>query len=851
MSKANVLVVEDEGIIAWNIETILTRFEYNVVGVAASGIEAIAKVAETNPDLVLMDIRLQGDMDGIEAAEQIRVRFNIPIIYLTAHANDNIIERAKATQPFGYIIKPFQEKELNATIELALYKFKLDQDLQVEKDWFSKVLKNMGDSVIVTDEKGTVTFMNPFAEALTGWERNEAFGKDVREVLQLRNLHATGEQENPILKVIEHGAIVRLADQWILRSRQGTETPISDSAAPIRDEAGNITGVVAIFQDITERKRTERLLQQQADRERLIGLIAQRVRQSLDLREILQTTVTQVQLFLQTDRVIIYRFDPDWGGVVVVESINSHYESLLGRRLLDACFAREFVERYRHGRIQVTDDIHAAGLTDCHIEFLERLQVKANLVVPVLQGDELWGLLIAHHCQASRQWQRFDIELLQQLAIQVGIAIQQSELYQQVQFLNAELKHQVQEQTAQLRQALDFEAMLKRITDSIRDSLDENQILQTVVEELTIVLGVYGCDAAIYDINLQTATIQYEYTTPAIPAIQGVVVQFEDFSEGYGQLLAGQCFQFCERIPGLRGAVAVLACPILDDQGVIGDLWLFKRRDAAFTPLETQLVEHVANQCSITIRQARLYQAAQAQVVELERLNQMKDDFLATVSHELRTPMSNMLMAIQMLDIALQREGLLNPEISQVTQYLKILREEGKREVNLINDLLDLQRLNTEGITFTPITVRLQNWLPQLIQPFESRFQNQQQRLDVDIPADLPTIITDLASLERIVTELLNNACKYTAAGEQIQLLARVDSGELHLSVSNTGIEIPPAELARIFDKFYRIPNENPWKYGGTGLGLTLVKRLIECLNGTIHVESQNNRTTFFIRLPL
>lgn len=851
MPKANVLVVEDEGIIAWNIENILTRFGYSVVGVAASGTEAIEKVGETNPDVVLMDIRLQGEMDGIEAAEQIHVRFNVPVIYLTAHANDHIIERAKATQPFGYIIKPFQEKELNATIELALYKFRIERDLQTEKDWFSKVLKNMGDSVIVTDEKGTVTFMNPFAEALTGWERDEAFGKDVREVLKLEHTEATDNQENPILRAIERGTIVRLADQWILRSKQGMETPISDSAAPIRDENGNITGVVAIFQDITERKHAEKIIQQQIERERLIGLITQRIRQSLDVREVLYTTVTQVQQFLQTDRVLVYRFEPDWSGIVVVESIEPGWTSLLAKRLLDPCFAQHCVELYRQGRVQVTDDIHAAGLRDCHIKFLEGLQVRANLVVPILQGEQLWGLLVAHHCRGPRRWQRFDVELLQQLAAQVGIAIQQSELHQQVQFLNAELERQVQEQTAQLRQALNFDAMLKRITDSIRDSLDENQVLQRVVQELTIVLGIYGCDAAMYDANSKTATIRYEYTTPAIPAAQGRIVQFEDFLEGYKQLLTGQYFQFCERVPSLHGSVTTLACPILDDQGVLGDLWLFKRRQETFTELETELVQHVANQCAITIRQARLYQAAQTQVVELERLNQLKDDFLNTVSHELRTPMSNMMMAIQMLDIMMQREGPLNAENHQIAKYLGILREEGKREVNLINDLLDLQRLSTEVIPLTPSTILLQDWISQLIKPFESRLQHQQQTLAVDIPIDLPPITTDLPSLERILTELLNNACKYTSGGERIALIARAVDGELQLKVSNTGVEIASTELSRIFDKFYRIPNHDPWKHAGTGLGLALVKKLVESLGGTIQATSGENQTTFFVRLPL
>ncbi|HEY9696262.1 MAG TPA: GAF domain-containing protein [Trichocoleus sp.] len=849
MTKAKILVVEDEGIIVWNIRNALKRFGYRVVGVAASGAEALQKVAETKPDLVLMDIRLQGGMDGIEAAEQIRLQFNIPVVYLTAHANDNIIGRAKATEPFGYIIKPFQEKELNATIELALYKFKIEKNLHTEREWFSKVLKSMGDSVVVTDDKGTITFMNPYAETLTGWEKKDALGKSVSEVLPLVNTSAAETEENPIIKAIEQGVVVRLADQWILRTKDGEEMPISDSAAPIRDKDGNITGVVAIFQDITERKRAEEALRKQAEREQLIGLITQRIRQSLNLRDILYTTVIQVQQFLQTDRVLVYRFEPDWSGIVAVESVNPQWTSLLGRRLLDPCFAQGFVELYRQGRIQVTNDIYNEGLAQCHIELLEQFQARANLVVPILQGDQLWGLLVAHECQAPRQWQRLDVSLLQQLAAQLAIAIQQSELYEQVRSLNADLEGQVRQRTAQLQRSLTFEATLKRITDRVRDSLDQNQILQAAVEELSQALTVDGCDAALYDLKEMTSTITYECVTGVSPA-QGTTICMTNFEEEYNQLLQGQYFQFCQRPPGQRGALVILACPISDNDGVIGDLWLFKQQDYTFDELEIRLVEQVANQCAIAIRQARLYQKAQLQVTELAKLNQLKDDFLSTVSHELRTPVANIHLSLQMLDIIMQREGVLNPQSEQASRYFQILKNECRREIDLINDLLTLQEVdvNTEPLRLS--TIALQDWILHIIEPFEVTSQNQNQILNINIAPDLPPFTTDISRLSRILTELLNNACKFAPEGAQITVNTRAIDEGLELSVSNSDSEIPPEELTKIFDKFYRVPNHDPWKTGGTGMGLTIIKKLVESLSGSIVVESKAGLTTFTLLLP-
>ncbi|MBV8885444.1 MAG: PAS domain S-box protein, partial [Chroococcidiopsidaceae cyanobacterium CP_BM_RX_35] len=175
---------------------------------------------------------------------------------------------------------------------------------------------------------------------------------------------------------------------------------------------------------------TEVALRQQIERERLVVEIAQRIRKSLNLDEILQTTGSEVRQFLQVDRVFIYRFEPDWGGTVVVESVGSGWQPILGSSLKDPTFAEAYIQPYKQGRIQATADIYAGGLTPCYIDFLAQFQVRATLVVPILQGEELWGLLVANHCLTPRQWQQLEIDLLKQLATQVAIAIQQSELYQ-------------------------------------------------------------------------------------------------------------------------------------------------------------------------------------------------------------------------------------------------------------------------------------------------------------------------------------------------------------------------------------------------------------------------------------
>lgn len=624
--------------------------------------------------------------------------------------------------------------------------------------------------------------------------------------------------------------------------------------------------------EIAHRRQTEIALHQQAKREQLLNQVAQRIRQSLNLDEILNTTVAEVRNLLGTDRVIIYRFEPDWKGCVVVESVAAGWSSILGKEIIDPCFIETYVLQYKQGRIRATSDIYAAGLTPCYIEMLAPFQVRANLVVPILQGEHLWGLLIAHHCRSARSWRTDEVELLTQLATQVAIAIQQSELFGQVQQINTLLEEQVQERTNQLQKALTFEGMLRRITERMRDSLDEQQILQTAVQEIAQGLDVFSCDTGMYDLEQQISTISCEYIRAHIPPAAGTVYHMEDLPEIYTHLLQGHSVQFCPTaFPRLRPALGhftIFACPLIDDQGVVGDMWLYRDGAACFDTPETELVQQVSNQCAIAIRQARLYQAAQAQVEELEKLNCLKDDFLSTVSHELRTPMSNIKMAIQMLEIVLDQAGMLTAEDKNKShgalRYFKILQDECQREIGLINDLLDLTRLDagTEPLLLSTIDPRI--WIASIIEPFIERAQNQQQQLQIDLPITLPTLSTDLSCLERILTELLNNACKYTPAGEVIALAVALKTASLdptvssrsalshfEIEVSNSGIELATDQVDRLFDKFYRVPNNDPWKHGGTGLGLALVQKLADHLGGEIRASYAAKRLSFVLKLPV
>ena len=433
-------------------------------------------------------------------------------------------------------------------------------------------------------------------------------------------------------------------------------------------------------------------IQEQLERDCLLAKIALRIHQSLNLNEIINAAVTEVQQFLKADRVVLFQVKSSTVTKIVAESVDGNCYSWMSNQASFGYLMSNL--KVKKNKSYAVDDIAQTDLPVEQVTSLKEKQVKAFLIVPICQDGQVWGIMCTQEYSGIREWQPSEIDLLQQLATQLAIAIQQAQLYQQVQTLNTDLERQVQERTSELEQ----------------------------------------------------------------------------------------------------------------------------------------------------------------KVKELEQLNILKDDFLSTVSHELRTPLSNMKMAIHMLKVF--------PVPEKVQQYLKILDTECKREIELISDLLDLQRLEAGQESIALETINLNTLLPTILEPFKSRAKERQQILNSKYPKQLPSIYSNNNSLGRILAELLNNAYKYTQDGGEIMFLVeKKDKKSSKKSLSETPSyikfivsnpsEIPESEIPKIFNKFYRVPNADPWKQGGTGLGLALVKKLVEQLNGNMIASSSNGWTTFTVELPM
>lgn len=250
MSKARVLIVEDENLVARDLHNMVRLLGYEVTGVVQTGEEVVASINRVRPDLVLMDIVLKGNLDGISVAAVTWEEYGIPVVYITSFADDLTFERAKLTEPFGYLIKPFEERELELTIETALYKARMQLLLREKEQWLSTILRSIGDGIIVLNSEGLISFINPVAQRITSWEEKEALGQKFEQVFCLKNQHGPVSSFEPFS-----------LQEAVLISKNGMEIPIEQTIAPLPADREDNPGRVIVFRDITSRKKVERELQ--------------------------------------------------------------------------------------------------------------------------------------------------------------------------------------------------------------------------------------------------------------------------------------------------------------------------------------------------------------------------------------------------------------------------------------------------------------------------------------------------------------------------------------------------------------------------------------------------------------
>ena len=556
--------------------------------------------------------------------------------------------------------------------------------------------------------------------------------------------------------------------------------------------------------ELAERQRQEAVLRQQVERERLVMEIAQRIRRSLNLEEIVRTTVSEVRQFLHTDRVFIYRFDQDWSGSVVVESVASGWLPILGTKIKDSFFRQSDCRKlYQQGRIQAAADIYTAGLSKCHLDLLSRLQIRANLVVPIVQGEQLWGLLVANHCSEPRQWQPLELNLLQHLATQLAIAIQQSTLFEQVQ---TELSERKRSEETIREQA----ALLDITTDAIFVQALDNQILfwNKGAERL------YGWQTA-EALAMSANEFLDQENSPQLQEIEKTVTEAGSWQ--------GELHQMTK--DGKEILVESRWTLMRDEQG----------QPKSILVVNTDITEK---------------KQLEKQFLHAQRLESL-GTLASGIAHDLNNMLTPILMSAQLLQLKL-------PNVDKpIQQLLKMQETNSKHAAELVKQMLSFAR-RTEG---KRTTLQIKHLLWEIRQIANQTFPKSIE-VYTDIEPDLWAVYADATQLHQVLMNLCVNARDAMPDGGTLSISAKnffIDENytrmnlDAHvgpyivITISDTGMGIPPELLDRIFEPFFTTKELGK----GTGLGLSTVNDIIKNHGGFIDVYSKVGRETQFkVYLP-
>ena len=564
---------------------------------------------------------------------------------------------------------------------------------------------------------------------------------------------------------------------------------------------------------VLQQNYLQSLLRKSFQQQQLIAETALRIRKSSDILEILNIAVKEVQLLLKCDRVIIYRFASDMSGDIMAEALNPGWTKSLGKNIIDTCFKQQGTARYKKGESLVINDVYQSGLSQCHIELLERFEVKAHIVCPLLlipsassNNSSLWGLLIAHHCRSSRIWQRDEVELLDKLSVQLAIAIQQAELVSNLQ-KELNTRKQLEIELARLVQILEASEDYIGLSDIKGRMLWSNPQIKNLV-------GIKG-DGDVGDLQIKDYHPAWAWN---IIKKQGIPTAV-DRGTWLGETTI--LTKDNREIP-----VSQLIVAHKSADGKVEYISTVMRNLSLQKEAENSLKEKA-------IELGWLNQELLKTTSQLKKRNQELDRFAYVTSHDLKAPLRAIANLATWLGEDL--EGQI-PEENQ--QQLKLMQNRVRRMDGLIQGLLDYSRVGRKS---NPIeTVDLNKLIGELsnLLSIPSEFKI--------ITSNLPVLETEAILLQQVFSNLIDNAIKYHHQKEGTITISAEEQDEYYqFAIKDDGLGIDPQYHERIFTIFQTLQARDTIE--STGIGLSIVKKIVESKGGKIWLKSQiGEGSTFY-----
>jgi two-component system, OmpR family, sensor histidine kinase VicK len=590
-----------------------------------------------------------------------------------------------------------------------------------------------------------------------------------------------------------------------------------------------------VLRDITDAQlQTAAKLDLYYQRVELFAEVTLKIRQSLQLQEILQTAVTEVQRILQADRVLIYQVFANGTGMPIKEAVLPDFKPILGVEFPEEVFPEDYRQLYTRGRVRAIANVHEqnAGLAPCLVEFMDEWMVKAKLVVPILQNldgdDHLWGLLIAHQCDAPREWTSFEQELMQQLADQMGIALSQAELLEN-------LEEIVAERTAKLRQEINIRTKAEA---ALRHSEEQ---LRLIANGLPVLIA--------YVDNQQ----HYRFNNQAYQTWLGLSPE-EICHQHLAQVHGDDDYQ----------QISPHVASVLKGETVTYERDLVLQ-DGCLHSLSVTYIPHLQEQNTV-----QGFFALTSDISDRKAIERMKDEFISVVSHELRTPLTSIHSSLKIL-----ATGKLGSLSAQGERMLKIADEQTERLVHLVNNVLDLQRIQSGKITMNKQAWKAQDLMVEGVKAMKTLAQAKSIQLSFE-PSN-HVVWADRDYIVQALTNLVSNAIKFSPTQSKVVISAdsqpQAQSGIkpqlidgaykppnsfggqpldfITFAVKDQGQGIPSDRLETIFERFQQVDSSDSRKKGGTGLGLAICRQIVEGHGGQIWAEScLEQGSSFYFTLP-